>query len=109
LREHDLPLMERIAAKLRDATHGSDHESLSPEGAFYRALEAVARALEEAVQESRAAALPPHSYLVVDGEMRVAVGQMKPDSDSTVDLYRNLDDLRAGRVMESGVEAKSSS
>lgn len=46
---------------------------------------------------------PPHTFVVVNGVMRIAAGRLTPGSEATVDLYRNLDDLRAGLVLEPGV------
>jgi hypothetical protein len=44
--------------------------------------------------------LPAHEYIVLDGEMRVALVKERRGGEMVADVYRNLDDLRAGRPME---------
>jgi hypothetical protein len=72
-----------------------------------RRFEALVRAAINTPPQHRPAKTgdetPVHTYVVVDGVMRVAAGRLTPGSEATVDLYRNLDDLRAGRVLEPGV------
>lgn len=47
--------------------------------------------------------MPPHFYVVLDGQLRVATGE-SPGPLSTIALYRNLGDLRDGSPMEPGVQ-----
>ena len=51
------------------------------------------------------AKLPAHEYFVIGDRIRVAVvcARDATTGSITADLYRNLDDLRAGAVMERGV------
>jgi hypothetical protein len=44
-----------------------------------------------------------HSYVFLDGRVYVAPGKRPPGPVFTADLYRNLEDLRSGRVAEPGV------
>jgi hypothetical protein len=48
--------------------------------------------------------LPDHYFVVIDGRMMIASGKRPPDSQFTTDLYKNLSDLREGRIAESGVK-----
>jgi hypothetical protein len=76
-----------------------------PEEAARRRDEAVKRMLNTPPRPHSTKAnakRPAHTYVVVDGVMRIAAGRLTP-GEATVDLYRNLDDLRAGRVLEPGV------
>ena len=47
---------------------------------------------------------PAHEYVVMDGKMLVAVVTKRTDDGLVADLYRNLDDLRAGEPMQLAAE-----
>ena len=52
-----------------------------------------------------ATAVQEHFFVVIDGKIRVAAPVRKLGNGSiTADLYQNLEDFRAGRVMEPGVD-----
>lgn len=57
------------------------------------------------VTRPRRACVPAHEYVVRDGRMLVAVVKDRDELASTItaDLYRNLEDLGTGAVMERGV------
>ncbi len=81
----------------------SDEETARPRD------EVVKRMLNSPRQPRKAGgggrnALPDHFYVFLDGRLFVAVGKKPPGPAFTADLYKNLDDLRAGHVAESGVE-----
>jgi len=74
-------------------------DSYSKKETKKRRDEALKRALNTPPQPRQ----PPH-YLVVGDKLRVA-GQLRRNDDGsiTADVYRNLDDYRAGRMMEPAV------
>lgn len=83
------------------------NESEFDEAETQRRFETLVRAAINTLPQHRHAKVdadtPPHTFLIVNGAMRVAAGRLTPGSEATVDPYRNLDDLRAGRVLEPGV------
>lgn len=89
----------------------ASNDDYSDEEAARRRDEVIKRMLNTPPQPRRAGAgdrgaLPDHFYVVLDGRMLVAMGEEPPGPAATVDLYRNLDDLREGRVMEPGVKIR---
>lgn len=44
-----------------------------------------------------------HCYVVLDGKVFVAAGRNPPGEEFTTDLYRNLEDFRAGKTAEENV------
>lgn len=47
--------------------------------------------------------MPEHFFVFLSGRCLVASGKSAPGPTFKTNLYRNLDDLRAGKIMESGV------
>ncbi|MEQ8333342.1 hypothetical protein [Nisaea sp.] len=43
---------------------------------------------------------PKHEFVVMDGKFRVAVIKSQSDGRMIADVYKNLDDLRAGQPIE---------
>jgi len=84
----------------------SSDEKYDPETARQRFERTLRGALNTAPQprlQVERTALPVHEYVVIDGRFLVAAVVSRSNRSITADLYRNLSDLRAGRVMERGI------
>lgn len=46
----------------------------------------------------------PHCYVLLDGALRVVKGKLAPGVEVTADVYRNLDEMRAGKPVEPGAK-----
>ncbi len=98
----------------RSAKGVKGEDELPPEEAARRRDEVVKRMLNTPPQPRRSGKIgktgpqdggaePAHFYVFLDEGVFVAAGETPPGPVFTTDLYRNLDDLRAGRVSEPGV------
>jgi len=82
-----------------------EHPSVGDWDRFDRLFEAMARGEFPGEMAQKVRLRSGDCFVVIDGKLRIAHEQQHNDDGSiTADLYRNLSDYEAGRVMEPGVK-----